>query len=77
MKKLFVIVTIALFLSAMCAPVITVSAQEPQKKETAVKKEKSSCDKPCTKEVKESCCAVDKKEAEKKEVKKVEKKKKK
>jgi len=81
MKRFFVIVTISLFMSAMCAPAITVSAQEPQKKE-AVKKQKSTCDKPCTKEAKEACSAADKKEAEKKEtekkeVKQVEKKKKK
>ena len=70
MKKFFVIVTVSLFLSAICAPVFTLSAQEPKKKE-------------CTKEVKcckegekKACTEATKKADTKKDTKKAEKKKK-
>jgi len=45
MKYFFVIATIlSLFLTTSCASLFTALAQEPQKKETAVEKEKKSDD---------------------------------
>lgn len=76
MKKFFAIVTVSLFLTAVCAPVVTVSAQEPQKKECPnAKKECTKTDKKeCTKDAQKcdkkdgdkKCCDAKKKEAEKK-----------
>ena len=75
MKKFFVIVTVSLFLSAMCAPVFTVLAQEPQKKECTkeVKCEKKACEKKSCSEAEKKACS----EADKKADQKVDKKKKK
>jgi len=87
MKRFFVIVMVSLFMSAVCAPVFTVSAQEPQKKEAACNKKEADkkCDKPCDKKADDAKCSADKKNAGKKDAgkkdagkdaKKVEKKKK-
>jgi len=80
MKKFFVIVTVSLFLSAVCAPIFSLSAQEPQKKECS--KEVKCCDKKaadakgCTQAEKKACAEADKKAADKKDTKKADKKKK-
>ena len=75
MKKFFVFVTISLFLSALCAPVFTVSAQEPQKKECTKDAQKCNKEKKaCSEAEKKACSEVNVKAEEKK---KAEKKKKK
>ena len=65
MKKFFAIATVALFLTAVSAPVVSVSAQEPQKKESA-KTNKKECikDDPKTSN-KKACCDAKKKEVKK------------
>ena len=67
MKRFFAIATVSLFLTAVCAPVMTVSAQEPQKKE-CTKTDKKECTKTDKKECKETkkCCDEKKKEGDKK-----------
>ena len=52
MKKVFVIVTAILFLSAVCVTVVTLTAKEPQKKECC--KDAQKCDK--KDDAKQGCC---------------------
>ena len=50
MKKIFVIITAVLFLSAVCITVIAVSSKDPQKVE-------------CSNDAAKGCCKADKKDA--------------
>jgi hypothetical protein len=68
MKRIFAMLAVSLFLTAVCAPAVTVSAQEPQKKEAA-KTEKGCCREAqkCKGGDKKPCCESGKKDAGKKE----------
>ena len=76
MKKFFVIVTVSLFLGALCAPVYTVMAQQPKKEVQTSCCKKDADAKGCTEAQKKACAEADKKTDTKKDTKKTDKKKK-